>query len=868
MGAAAKNITIKAANEPAEQVFQSIIAQTGMNFVYTAGMLDGMKVSLDVRDMPLRDVLRSVFEGSAVTYRIKGRNVILSRRQSARALTSISGYVRESGTGEALIGAIVADSLSGVATTTNAAGFYSLRVPVSGARLTASYPGFREQTACPGTGNTDFSLTELPLESDPRQLDELVVTAHRNTILAHESTDVGRTILTSADIKSTPVIFGEADVIKTLQHQPGVSAGTEGMAGMYVHGGNHDENLYMLDNIPLYQVNHFGGLFSAFNTEAVKNVDFYKSTFPAKYDGRLSSIVEVHTKEGGREGHHGSIKLGLTSGAFNIDGPLFGGKTSYSLAVRRSWFDLLTIPALALYNNKIREDKENTTIARYDFIDVNAKITHRFSERSSVHGMFYYGDDYLKGGSKTDYVSKDENATEHSSDIIDMRWGNLVGALGWNYQFSPTVFGEFTAAYTHYRSKMHRDTRESLETADDSGYDSRRDYTTRNAIRDVTVRADLGWNPGAGHRVIFGANYTYHTFEPQKDEIFMKNMGQTVGNARSTQPDIHAGETALYAGDDWTLNRWIRLSYGVNAGLFSVDGRKNWVVDPRLALRWKLNETWSFKAAYSRMSQYVHQLTESSISLPTDRWIPISGDFGPQRSDKIAAAAYFSFGQGRWEASVEGYYKWMHNVVDYTDDYSMRPPDDWLGKLCAGKGWSKGVDMMVARRAGKITGHIAYSLLWADRQFADKNGGRPFPARFDNRHKINILASWRINKKWEVSAAWTGMSGNRITLYDQCYEPLPNPDGPPLYDDITYSGSLNNYRLPFYHRLDLSVNRYTRHGFWNISLFNAYSYMNAISVTRDYKWHDAPDGTTETVPTFKIYRMLPIIPSFSYTWIF
>lgn len=873
--AQAQSVTLKATSRPASAVFAELMRQTGKNFIYPSGLLDGMTVSVDADGESLGRVLDGMFRGTDISYKIKGNNVTLRRvrRQPQRLL--VSGYVREQGTGESLIGALVVNPETRRTVATNSAGYYSIYVNPGRVVLSVTYPGFdAESRTMTVTSNAkaDFALRERG-EKGAHELSEVVVVADRNKAIAMESTDVGRLNLTRADITSTPTLFGEADIIKTLQLQPGVSAGVEGMAGMYVHGGSHDENLYMLDNIPLYQVNHFGGLFSAFNTEAIKNVDFYKSTFPAKYNGRLSSIMEVHTKDGGMEGHHGSFKLGLTSGAFNIDGPIIKGKTTYALALRRSWYDVLTIPGLAIYN-AVRQDKESTTVARYAFTDVNAKINHHFSDRSQLHAMFYFGEDFLKGGDKREVDDTEMDEKMRESGISKLRWGNLVASLGWNYAFSSKLFGEFTAAYTHYRSSLNREDKDYLESSGKVVEDSHRDYTMRNSIRDWTFRADLGWRPAVGHHVTFGANYTYHTFLPQDNTTTLYNSG-TVVSAASVRQQVHASEAAAYIGDDWEIAGPLRVSAGIHAGYFSVGDNSHWALDPRVSARWMINGNWSVKAAYARMSQYVHQLTQSAISLPTDQWVPIAGELKPQKSDKVSIAGYFSFGENRqFTASAEAYYKWMNNIIDYRDDYFLMPNETpWERQLCAGSGRAKGLDLMLTRNAGKITGHVAYSLLWADRRFDAKNGGERFPARFDNRHKINILVNWRINDKWELNASWTGMSGNRFTLYAQDYKLLDVP-GMPIVGDPSFTGvvdlnqGINNYRLPFYHRLDIGVNRYTRHGMWNFSLYNAYCNMNVISVKKTRQGYFDADTQIYYKDTFQKFRLIPILPSVSYTWFF
>lgn len=869
-------ISINARNRDIHSVFAEIMHQSGKNFVYSSDLLKGRKIiNLNVQKESLKNVLDKLFAGTDVSYYIRGNNILLKKKkQSSPQRFILNGYVKERETGEALIGAFVIDTISHISSSTNAAGFYTMQIPTGKAGIKVLYPGYATlRKNIDITRNTTIDFTLSPgISGDGKsiELSEVVITADRNHTLAMESSDVGRLNLTRNDILSTPTVFGEPDVIKTIQLQPGVSAGVEGLAGMYVHGGNHDENLYMLDNVPLYQVNHFGGLFSAFNTEAIKNVDFYKSTFPAKYGGRLSSILEVHTKDGSLKQHHGSFRLGLTSGAFNIDGPIFKDKTSYSFAIRRSWFDLLTIPALAIYNS-VREDKEMTLIAGYAFTDINLKINHNFSERSTLHGMFYFGEDYLKGGEKEKIVSSDIDEIMNEKNINKLRWGNIVGSIGWNYMISPTLFLELTGAASYYNSNINQESTESiLNTSGKYNYSNSRIFSIRNNITDYLGRADFGWNPSSEHRIQFGVGLTYHNFIPQDTHGELYDMGTllTITNYRHK---IQALESYTYIGDDWDIINTVKLNAGVRAGIFSANGPLRLTIEPRASVRWKLNPQWTLKASYSRMGQFVHQLTESSISLPTDKWVPISGTLKPQISDKISLGGYFDL-LSEYTFSIEAFYKWMRNIVDYRDDYFIMPESTpWDILLCQGSGRAKGIDFSVIKRMGKITGQISYSLLWSDRQFNHKNGGMRFPSAYDNRHKINITANWKINNRWELNAAWTGMSGNMITLPTQAYEILNTQDIPyfSVYWDkfIDLGTKLNNFRLPFYHRLDVSANHRTKHGLWNFSLYNAYCNMNVITIKREISI-DSSDHTYTGKNQYKALRLIPLIPSVSYTWYF
>lgn len=800
----AQTVTVRAVNQPAATVFRQIVEQTGKNFVYSSELLQDMKVTIDVTDKPLKKVLSTMFADTGIEYKIQGNNIILKRKKKA--------------------------------------------------------PESKPDSA----QHAPAATVRMP---EPRILDEVLVLSRLEAPTV-ETAEIGAKKVTVDEVRNAPALFGEADVIKTLHTQPGVTAGMEGMAGMYVHGGNVDENLYMLDNVPIYQANHFAGLFSAFNTEIIRYIDFFKSSIPAKYDGRLSSFMDVRLQTGNHDGHHGSARLGLTSGTFNISGPI-GKRTSYLVGLRRSWFDVLTIPAMAIINSY--SETEKVTL-NYYFMDANARIQHRFSPKATAFVSFYFGDDMLKTG----YDSKDINYEYFYGSLEDdhyrLHWGNLLAQAGLNYRFNDNLTSEFTAAYTRFFSDMKQDclTRE--------GYNDHRDIESKtihkidNRINDWIFRGDFDWTQSNNNRIRFGAGYTRHSFLPARQtQVYETDI--TRHETRESIWDYGANEVNAYIEDDWKISGKIRTNIGLHASLFNIDGKTKGGLSPRLSFSYRPVENWAVKLAYAGTTQYVHKLNQSYLSLPTDQWIPVIGKFKPETAKKISAGGYWQSSDARFTVSVEGYYKWMNNLLDYRDEYYLRPPLDlWDARLCSGKGTAKGIDIKFEKALGTITGHVSYSLAWADRTFRDKNGGRTFPAKFDNRHTINILVNWNISKKVQLNAFWTGHSGNRFTLLNQVwndpdfdfYEWYANGDAP-LRADI------NNYQLPFYHRLDLSCTVRNRRGYWTFGLYNAYNHLNTIAIkrgTREITISTPDEFSIITEPVFKKVKFLPIIPSISYTWQF
>ncbi len=798
-GAVAQNVTIRAVNRPASEVFRSIMEQTDKNFVYSSDLLKDLKITVDVTKKPLKKVLDDIFRGSDIKYEMKGKNVILKKKKSPEPPKKISTPKKQA--------------------------------------------------------NSQIHISDSVKITMLEPLD--VVSQSENHPL--ETAKLGVSTLSASNIKNTPALFGEPDLIKAVQILPGVTESTAGIAGMNVHGGNADENMYMLDNVPLYQVEHFAGLFSPFNTDIVKQSDFYRTSVPARYDGRLSSFLDVRLKNGNRDGHHGSARLGLTAGAFNISGPI-GSKTTYLVGLRRSWLDVLTVPIMAIVNSKKTEDK---TSFRYHFMDFNAKIEHRFSDRTRAFINAYYGDDYLKvvtkdGEKKQDIYYKEDH---------HFNWGNLLIQGGVDHKFSDNLSSEFSVTFTRYFSLMGYDFIDKAYYANDSLY-QRDKLKSTNLINTLRARGDFIWQLSDNSTVRFGASYARQSFLPdrmQKENtyndttIFSKIPGQYIG----------ANEVEAYLEDDWKISDKLHAEGGLHASLFNIEGKTKWGISPRFSFGYTPSSSWAIKAAYSRTVQYVHRMDETYLSLPCDKWVPAIGNLKPMTADKIGIGGYWQTKNGDYAITVEGYYKFMHNLMDFRDEsYLGVPSNSWSDRLTSGKGTAKGIDIMVEKKTGKITGHLSYSLAWSDRQFADRNGGKPYPARFDHRHTIKAFANWDISEKVSLNALWTGHSGNHFTLLPQMFQ-APNFSIAPL------KAKINNYQLPFYHRLDLACNVKNRRGYWTFSLYNAYCNMNTIAIRKGYEengeWVENEDGLWQQVwgkPKFQKLKLIPIIPSVSYTWIF
>lgn len=872
-------VTLNMQKASVREILDEIQKQTGVTFSYESSLLSGLqKTTFRADDEALTDCLTRLFANLPVVYKMTGNVVVLKRKPKQ---VTVSGFVRDKRSAESLIGASVYEAHSRVGTASNNFGFFSLTLPPGDITIRSSYIGYTSHQHILNGLERDTVLT---IELEPSaSLEEVVITGQSNDKQSVLSTQMGALEINQQTIRSTPVMFGEADIIKTLQLTPGVSAGTEGTAGMYVRGGNVDENLFLIDGNPVYQINHIGGIFSAFNPEAISGMDFFKSGFPSRYGGRLSSVVDVHTKEGNMKEYHGSASIGLISGNLNFEGPIIKDRTSFNIGLRRTWLDVLSAPAVAIANKITKKDGTRLR-ARYAFHDLNLKVNHIFNDRSRMYLSLYNGNDVLKGGS-TDFPDQDSDNNYNYDSDVSLRWGNIMATAGWTYVFNNRLFGKVSGVFTRYHSRLRNTEHDVVGNEGDEDYsDSFRENETNTGITDFGLRTSFDYLPASAHHIRFGGDYLVHRFHPEynRSVAYEKNEETSVEIGQEFANDLLWGhEAGVYAEDDWTLSSAVRLNAGLRFSLFNVQGKTYTGLEPRVSLRWLLDDNLSFKASYSRMNQYVHLISNSFISLPTDAWMPVTRKLKPLISDQVSAGFYYNLNK-EYNFSVEGYYKTLDNLLEYRDGHTFTPSFvNWEDKLTAGEGSSYGAEFMVRKETGRTTGWVGYGLSWSDRQFDELNQGARYPARFDNRHKLNIVVMHKISPKVELSAAWSYASGNHVTLSLENY--YENGTGSPTNNDnhymdasesIDYYEGRNNYQLPAYHRLDLGIKIYRpkkkgRMGIWTVSIYNVYSRMNPFMIYKSDKTVPDPGSSYgKNVPVFKTIGIMPIIPSISYTYKF
>ena len=781
---------------------------------------------------------------------------------------TVSGIVTDRKTGETLIGATVLDVATGKGTVTNAYGRYTLTLKTNAADLKVSYIGYQSQ-------NHHVDLkgdAKLNVALEPAlELDEVVITADRMS--SPKVSQMSAIEVPVEQIKLVPVMFGEADVLKAIQLLPGVQSGTEGTSGIYVRGGGPDENLFLLDGIPLYNVNHLGGFFSAFNSDALKNVTLYKGSFPAHFTGRISSVLDITTNNGNDKEWHGSGSIGLLAAKLSVEGPIIKEKTTVSLSARRTYGDVLIQPSLMLAASQV--DGMKSLNAGYYFYDLNAKVTHKFSDRSRLYGTFYMGDDkvYLRtkmGGSGDD--------SYNAWLKLGYNWGNLATALRWNYELTPKLFMNLSGSYTRYRNDLGIGTEEELHY----GYHNSQietqeiDMSYNSGIHDLSARADFDYTPTPEHCIKFGGWFTHHIFTPEvmgakvsySDADTSLSQDTTFGESK-----VRAEEMVLYVEDDWSITEALKVNAGVALSGFAVQSTFYPSMQPRLSGRFMVTDDISVKAGYSYMTQYLHLLSSSNISLPTDLWVPVTAKIAPMTSHQVAMGVFYSW-KSLVDFSVEGYYKSMDNLMEYKPGSSFFGTSaNWEDKVCLGRGWAYGVEFLAQKSVGKITGWLGYTWSRTWRQFdhpgEELNGGEPFPAKYDRIHDISLTLQYRPNERFDCGLTWVYSTGNTATLAFHRMETNAYDNYYYGYYGVDFVEQRNNYRLPAYHRMDVSFNFHRKftHGSRtiNISVYNAYNRQNPFVIYPSTTYY-SDDGSYKTVLMQR--SLFPLLPSIAYTYKF
>lgn len=741
---------------------------------------------------------------------------------SAQSLT-ISGYITDKKNGETLIGAsVVLKTNNQTGVSTNDFGFYSLTLPRGDYELVFSFIGYDPQTI--SVNLAENKKINIALSENSVSLNEVVVSAVKNNTKITQS-QMGVEKINVAAINKLPVLLGERDVLKTMQLLPGVKSAGEGQSGFTVRGGTVDQNLILLDDAPVYNAAHLLGFFSTFNSDAIKDVTLYKGTAPSQYGGRISSVVDVKMNEGNNQNMGVSGGIGLISSKLNVEAPIQKGKSSFLITGRRTYADMFL---------KLTDQFKDNQLY---FYDLNTKFNYRFSDKDRLFVSGYFGRDVLS-----------------FSNSFGINWGNSTATVRWNHLFNDKLFSNTSFIYSNYDYNI--DIKSNANP-----------FSILSRVRDWNVKQEFQYFPNSKNEWKFGYNVIHHTVTPGE-----------ITNTESTNnlSDPKYGlESALYATNDWQASSKLKVNYGMRLSNFVVLGGstyyeldaakniidtlnptspvKNYVnIEPRLSLSYVLNEHSSLKAAYTRNTQNLHLITNSVTTSPTDKWIMNTNIVKPEIGDQVSLGYFHNFKDNMFELSAETYYKWLKNQIDYKDAADERNPVIET-QLLSGKGKAYGLELLLKKNQGKLTGWVGYTLSKTEKQIDGINQNKWYAARQDRTHDISLVTMYDISKRWNISAVWVYQTGNAVTFPSGKYEVAGQTTW--LYTER------NGYRMPDYHRLDLGATfklkeRKRFSSELSFSLYNAYGRENPYTIT--FEKSETDPNKTVAIQT-ALFKQVPSI---------
>lgn len=766
---------------------------------------------------------------------------------------TINGYITDASTGEKLIGATIVCIDDGSFAVTNSFGYYAMKHNMAGKtiRLQASFVGY-EQDTLDVIPDKDLKI-DFELKSDI-VIEGVTVKAPRPLSYDKER-EMSTISVPISKITVLPALGGESDLLKSLQLLPGIQSGNEASSGLYVRGGSPDQNLMVIDDVPLYYVNHLGGFVSTFNSDAINSMKLIKGGFPARYGSRLSSVLDIRMKEGNFKEQHGNFMIGMIASKFMLEGPIKIDTTSYLISVRRLMYDLITRPLTYLSSSGVS--------VGYTFYDFNVKLNHYFSPEDRIYFSMYSGDDKILTKNKT---GEDVNK-------MALKWGNILGSFRWNHIYGDRLFSNLTIYSTRYRldNKFNY-----IMKSDDLNEES--SFRYRSGIVDVTGKIDFEYNVNRSYTIKYGGAGIWHFFNP--NSVLFNTIDD------STEPQSTQGsqkqkgfESGVYIENEISVGNRLFTNIGFRLSNYQTSNKNYFSAEPRVLSSLKLGTGTFVKVSFSTMNQYVHLLTGAGPTMQNDIWVPVTDQIAPSKSKQYAIGIEKTFGNGSFDASLEGYYKTLHNLITYKEGVSLLASSiDWQSQVeTNGTGKSYGIEFLLQKKGGPVTGWIAYTYSKTTRKFENINYGRAFPFKYDRNHDISMVYLQRIKSNIQLSATWVYGTGNPFTLATGRYRMITGPED--NLDILGTSegygqiyGDLNSYRMRAYHKLDVGINFYkeVRWGERTLS-FNVYNLYNRqnpyyyfLDVNAQY------DSNNQEIPGSRKYVLkqqsyFPIIPSISYS---
>lgn len=846
-----KKLSITLKNEQLKKALDKITSVSGTKFTYNEQIASStIKISVTAQDKSLNEILTLAFTGKPLQFSILDKEVFIrldpekTKKDEAgpaanpaqnKEKYTLSGIVKSESTGETLIAATIRIVGSNLATASNEYGFYSITLLKGSYDLEISAVGsktYKIRVDLNENRNLNVSLT------DDENLLETVTINSTSTQRNIGNPQMGMERLSISETKLVPVLMGEPDLIKTLQLLPGVKTAGEGNGGMFVRGGTADQNMILLDEAPVYNASHLLGFFSTFNSDAIKNVTLYKSGMPAQYGGGLSSVLDVKMNDGNNQKLGVSGGIGLIAARLNVEGPIQKDKSSFLISARRTYADMFL---------KLSSDTSINNTQLY-FYDVNAKANYILGDKDRLFLSGYFGKDVLA-----------------SDNLSGINWGNATATLRWNHVFNNKLFSNTSVIFSNYNYKVQANTDENS-------------LTLFSQIRDWNVKEDIQWYANEQNTISFGLNSIFHTIKPG-EVLATGNSGFISQNLQNR----YSLENAAYVSNTWKASTAFSLTYGLRVSAFAILGpgeyysineagditgstayKKGELVktyinlEPRLAAALQVSEWASVKASYVRNAQNLHLISNSNAASPTDRWVASTNIIKPELSDQVSLGYYRNIGAS-YELTAETYYKVLKNQIDYrngADIFTNRPIET---QLLFGKGRAYGLELLLKKKIGRLTGWLGYTLSKTERKIDGINNNEWYNARQDKTHDVSIVSVYKLSQQWSVSANWVYSTGNAVTF--------PNGKYRLLDQSYFYFSERNADRMPAYHRLDLGATRMLKQNKkfsseLSFSLYNAYGRKNPFRIT--FQDSESDPNRTEALRT----TLFRFIPSVSYNFKF
>ena len=745
---------------------------------------------------------------------------------------TLSGSVKDKSSGEELIGAgVKIAELQGVGRASNEYGFYSITLNEGVYTVKSSYVGYQDfEQKITLNKNTKLDI----LLSQGVFIEEIEIKAEKKNENVTRA-QMGVEKIEMKDVRTIPVLFGERDILKMIQLLPGVKSAGEGNSGFYVRGGTADQNLILLDEAPVYNASHLLGFFSTFNSDAIKDATLYKGNAPSQYGGRLASVLDLKMNEGNDKTYHASGGIGVISSRLSVEGPIQKEKSSFLIAGRRTYADVFLKLSDQFKDNKLY------------FYDLNAKMNYRLGTKDRLFLSGYLGRDVLGFGSQ-----------------FGIDWGNKTATLRWNHLVSEKLFSNTSLIYSDYNY--------DIKIAGGGNT-----FNIRSDIKDVNLKQEFQWFPNTRNAWRFGVNAIHHTIVPSR---FTSDKADVI--TEQQKDNRFSLENAAYVSNSFTATNKLNIDYGLRASAYTILGggkfnlyekgvlqntktlekgalgKTYFNLEPRLSMSYKIDEKSSVKTAYSRNTQNLHLLSNSTSTSPTDQWIGNSYNIKPEIADQVSLGYFRNFADNKFEFSLETYYKSMQNQVDYKNGADLNGSPDVESELLYGKGRAYGAEFYVKKKTGKLTGWISYTLAKTERKIEGISNGNWYNAKQDRTHDFSIVAMYQLSPKWNISANWVYYTGNAVTFPSGKY----GIGGNTVY---VYT-ERNGYRMPAYHRLDIGATYEKKHkkyeSSWNFSVYNAYARENAYTIT--FRDNETDPTKTEALRT-ALFKLVPSV-TYNFKW--